>query len=80
MDCQACIFGPSERETDMATSGLNNQGIAHVGFKAGSVPFCKSRRALIVCAIENADKWPRLCARCEASMAKMKARKAAKAA
>jgi hypothetical protein len=61
-------------------SGQNNQGIAHIGFKAGQSPFCKSRRALIVCAVEDVSKWPRLCVRCAGKLAKMNARKAERAA
>lgn len=59
----------------MPTSGLNNQGIAHVGFRAGGQPFCGSRRALICCAAVDAHKWPRLCVKCEARMIKMNERR-----
>jgi hypothetical protein len=60
----------SERETEMTTN-VRNQGIAHLAFRAGGAPFCKSRRAHIVCAIEDAEKWPVICKRCKMKAATM---------
>lgn len=54
------------------TTNVRNQGIAHLAFKAGGDPFCKSRRAHIVVAIDNRGGWP-ICKRCEAKAAKMAA-------
>ncbi len=46
------------------TTNVSNQGIAHLSFKAGGMPFCRSRKAHIVCAAADRDRWPRLCVRC----------------
>lgn len=52
------------------TSNVRNQGIAHLAFKAGGDPFCKSRRAHIVVAIADRAGWP-ICKRCAAKAEKM---------
>lgn len=54
------------------TSNVRNQGIAHLGFRAGGQPFCKSRRAHIVCAQADAATWGAICKRCQAKADKMK--------
>lgn len=56
------------------TSNVSNQGIAHLSFRAGTTPFCRSRRAHITVATENAESWPRLCARCAKAWEAMKAK------
>lgn len=60
------------------TSNVHNQGIAHLAFRAGGEPFCKSRRAHIVVACSNREAWGRICARCAAKAAKMQERQAAR--
>jgi hypothetical protein len=57
------------------TTNVHNSGIAHLAFFAGGKPFCSSRRAHIVCAAEDAFKWPVICKRCEAKLQKMHNRK-----
>ena len=52
------------------TTNVSNQGIAHLAFKAGGQPFCKTRRAHIVIAYSDRASWPRICARCDAKAAK----------
>lgn len=56
------------------TSNVRNQGIAHLAFRAGGVPFCKSTRAHIVCAVEEAAKWGAICKRCATKSATMRQR------
>jgi hypothetical protein len=58
------------------TSNVNNQGIAHLAFKAGGQPFCKSRRAHIVIAHADRAAWDRICTRCAAKADKMQERAA----
>lgn len=58
------------------TSNVRNQGIAHLAFRAGAQPFCKSRRAHIVVAAADAAKWGAVCKRCAATLLKMAARTA----
>lgn len=49
------------------TSNVRNRGTAHLAFRAGSIPFCKNRKAHIVVAVEDRAKWePGICARCAA--------------
>lgn len=55
------------------TTNVRNQAIAHLAFTAGSQPLCKSRKAHIVCAIVDADKWGTICKRCANKLAKMRA-------
>ena len=59
------------------TSNVSNQGIAHLAFKAGGQPFCKSRRAHITVAVADRGAWGRICARCAARADKMQARREA---
>lgn len=54
------------------TSNTNNQGIAHLSPYAGGPPLCGSRRALISVAVADADKWSRICARCQQRIAPKK--------
>jgi hypothetical protein len=49
-----------------------NQGIAHLSFRPGGQPLCRSRTAHICVAISDKEKWPRICARCEKKLAKRK--------
>jgi hypothetical protein len=56
------------------TSNVHNQGIAHLAFRAGGVPFCRSRRAHLSVTIENAAGWT-ICKRCAAKLAKMQTNK-----
>lgn len=53
--------------------------IAHLGYKVGGLPFCKSRMACAVVIADN-TKGYQICKRCEKRQEKMKERKAAKAA
>ena len=53
------------------TTNVRNQCIAHLAFRAGGAPFCKSRRAHIVVAVADASKWGCICKRCAAKAAKM---------
>lgn len=62
------------------TSNVRNQGIAHLAFRAGGEPFCKSRRAHIVCTIADAGKWPAICKRCKMKAATLHQRALDKAA
>lgn len=54
------------------TTNVRNQGIAHLSFRAGGQPLCKSQKAHIVCSFDDADKWGVICKRCAARRAKMK--------
>jgi hypothetical protein len=56
----------------MSMTGQNNQAIAHIAYQAGGTPFCKSKRALICVAVEDADKWAKVCTRCAAKLAAKK--------
>lgn len=58
------------------TTNVNNQAIAHLAFKAGGEPLCKSRRAHISISIADRASWGRICARCAAKADKMKSFKA----
>lgn len=61
------------------TSNVRNQGIAHLSFRAGGAPFCKSFRAHIVVENSNRGSWP-ICKRCESKAKKMAEASAKKAA
>lgn len=61
---------PQPHPVGMMTSNVRNQSIAHLAFKAGGQPFCKSRRAHIVCSADDASKWGTICKRCAAKAAK----------
>lgn len=58
-------------------SNAYNQGIAHISHAAGGKPFC-GRRGHISVAVQDIGNWPRLCVRCEAKLADMRAREALK--
>jgi hypothetical protein len=62
------------------TSNVRNQGIAHLAFRAGGAPFCKSRRAHIVCTVEDSAKWDPICKRCKMKAATMRIQALRKAA
>lgn len=61
----------------MATT--SGQGIAHLAFRAGGEPFCKSRRACASVTPDNQHGY-QICKRCEAKAKKMAERAAARAA
>lgn len=61
------------------SSNVKNTGIAHLAFRVGGTPFCKSHRGHIVVTADDRKGYP-ICKRCEAALAKMRARSAAKAA
>lgn len=61
------------------TSNVRNRGIAHLSFKLGGAPFCKSRRAHAVVTTDNTLGYA-ICKRCEAHAQKMAERAAKKAA
>lgn len=54
------------------TSNVRNGGIAHLAFRTGGDPFCKSYRAHMVVTSDNRMGYP-ICKRCEAKLAKMQA-------
>ncbi|HWV44082.1 hypothetical protein [Pseudorhodoplanes sp.] len=55
------------------TSNVRNRAIAHLAFRAGGQPLCKSRRGHIVVAIDDCAGWD-ICKRCQAKADKMKPR------
>lgn len=59
------------------TSNVCNRGIAHLAFRIGGQPICKSRRAHISVTADD-TKGYQICKRCEASLAKMRHRAARK--
>lgn len=56
------------------TSNVRNQGIAHLAFKVGGQPLCKSRRAHICVAIADRGNWGTICKRCAAKADAMAAK------
>jgi len=60
------------------TSNVKNSLIAHLSRQAGGQPLCKSRRAHIVASIADKDRWPQICSRCAAKLAKMECKEVAR--
>jgi hypothetical protein len=55
---------------------MANQGIMHLSFKQGGLPFCNTRRSIMSTTPELSAEWPRICTKCEAALAKMRERAA----
>lgn len=58
------------------TSNVSNQGVAHLAWRLGGQPLCRSRRGHISVTPDNRMGY-RICKRCEATFSKTKKRASA---
>jgi hypothetical protein len=57
------------------TSNTTNAGVAHIGFRLGGEPFCKTSRAMTCVTADNTMGY-QICKRCQAKLQKMEERRA----
>lgn len=54
---------------------MANQGIIHLAHSVGGKPFCNTRRSHMSTTIEASEKWPVICQKCSAILAKWRAKR-----